>query len=83
MGLLYLDSWLRGHGAVAINNLMEDAATAEIARSQLWQWVHKPATTLDDGRGLDLDLVQAWLSEELSKIEDELGPTLYAESRLP
>ena len=83
VGLLYLDSWLRGHGAVAINNLMEDAATAEIARSQLWQWVHKQGIMLDDGRGLDLELVQAWLSEELSKIEDELGSTVYAQSRLP
>ncbi len=79
VGLLYINSWLQGTGAAAIYNLMEDAATAEIARSQLWQWVHNPNAKLDDGRAVDLDLVQAWLPEELRKIEAALGPEAFAD----
>ena len=58
VALPYLDAWLRGNGAAAINNLMEDAATAEISRSQLWQWRAR-GTALDDGRVVDDDLYRA------------------------
>jgi malate synthase len=49
VGILYIESWLRGHGAVALYNLMEDAATAEISRTQVWQWLRNEVK-LDDGR---------------------------------
>jgi malate synthase len=67
VGLQYIDSWLNGVGAAAINNLMEDAATAEIARAQVWQWLHHGAA-LDDGRTITPDLVRAILDEETSKL---------------
>jgi len=67
VALLYLEAWLRGLGAVAIHNLMEDAATAEISRSQIWQWVHNQSK-LDDGTPVTADLVRAVLDEELARI---------------
>lgn len=67
IGLQYLNSWFRGHGAAAINNLMEDAATAEISRAQLWQWLHH-GTKLDDGRTLTEALFKTVLSEEVEKL---------------
>jgi len=67
VALQYLDSWLRGNGAAAINNLMEDAATAEISRSQLWQW-RVTATPLDDGRPLTADRYRAIRDEELAAL---------------
>lgn len=67
VGLLYLASWLSGIGAAAIFNLMEDTATAEISRAQLWQWVHRGGT-LDDGRAVDLALYRALRDEELRKL---------------
>jgi malate synthase len=70
VALQYLDSWLRGNGAAAINNLMEDAATAEIARSQLWQW-RVTGTRLDDGRVVDADLYRAIRDEELETLGGE------------
>ena len=63
----YLDNWLRGNGAAAINNLMEDAATAEISRSQLWQWIRHGAV-LADGREMTADLYRAIRDEELAKL---------------
>lgn len=65
--LRYLESWLRGTGAVAIFNLMEDAATAEIARTQLWQWI-RYGSTLDDGHIVTRELVQKMAEEELAQI---------------
>ena len=65
VGLQYLEAWLRGSGAVAINNLMEDTATAEIARAQLWQWIHH-GTADETGRPITLARVRAWLEEELA-----------------
>ena len=73
VALRYLASWLGGSGAVAIHNLMEDAATAEISRSQIWQWVHNGAT-LEDGTPVTRDLVREVLDEELSRITGGLGP---------
>jgi malate synthase len=67
VALQYLDSWLRGNGAAAINNLMEDAATAEISRSQLWQW-RVTRTPLDDGRPLAADRYRAIREEELAAL---------------
>ncbi|AHH97858.1 malate synthase A [Kutzneria viridogrisea] len=69
VGVRYLVSWLSGNGAAAIHNLMEDAATAEISRSQLWQWVHNEVV-LDDGRTVTADLVRATLAE----VRAELAP---------
>jgi malate synthase len=69
VALQYLASWLRGTGAVAIANLMEDAATAEICRSQIWQWVHHKVT-LPDGSAISAELVNRFAEEELLKLGD-------------
>jgi malate synthase len=71
VALQYLDAWLSGNGAAAINNLMEDAATAEISRSQLWQW-RTSGARLDDGREASADLYRAIREEELARLG---GPT--------
>ncbi|MEA2594224.1 MAG: malate synthase [Thermomicrobiales bacterium] len=67
VGLQYIDSWLRGNGAAAINNLMEDAATAEISRAQLWQWIRHNATS-EDGAPITLDRYRTTREEELAKL---------------
>ena len=72
VGIQYLEAWLRGVGCVPIYNLMEDAATAEISRSQLWQWAHHGAR-LDDGRELTVTMVIDYVSEELANIRERLG----------
>jgi malate synthase len=72
VGIQYLSSWLRGNGAAAIYGLMEDAATAEIARGQVWQWVRHEAE-LDDGRTVTSDLVRELATSELEKIRAEIG----------
>ncbi len=72
VSLQYLESWLRGTGAVPINNLMEDTATAEISRAQVWQWLHHHAT-LDDGRRVTPDLVDRELMEELAVLHGPAG----------
>jgi len=72
VGVLYLNSWLLGNGAAAINNLMEDAATAEISRAQLWQWLHRGAK-LDDGRPFTRELYEAMRDEELDQIGRDTG----------
>ena len=76
----YLESWLRGNGAAAINNLMEDAATAEISRTQIWQWVHHEAT-LDDGRPITPELVRTLEDEELAKLRRGYGEEIWSRSR--
>jgi malate synthase len=68
----YLEAWLRGSGCVPLYHLMEDAATAEISRSQLWQWVHHGAR-LDDGRKVDVDLFRSTLDDEMAALRDQLG----------
>jgi malate synthase len=70
VALQYLSAWLGGSGAVAINNLMEDTATAEIARAQLWQWIRHGART-DGGEVVTLDWVRRILREELKQLETE------------
>jgi malate synthase len=72
--LQYINSWLQGNGAVALNNLMEDVATAEISRSQIWQWIRSPKGVLDDGRKVSADLVRALIPEELAKVKVDVGP---------
>jgi len=69
VGIHYLGSWLAGNGCVPIHNLMEDAATAEISRSQVWQWIRSPKGVLDDGRKVTAELVKALVPEELVKIK--------------
>jgi malate synthase len=69
VGIHYLGAWLAGNGCVPIHNLMEDAATAEISRSQVWQWIRSPKGVLDDGRKVTADLVRAFVPEELAKIK--------------
>ncbi len=71
VAIQYLGSWIGGVGCVPIFNLMEDAATAEISRSQVWQWVHSPLGILDDGRNIDIALVESVIAEELGKIMQE------------
>ncbi len=67
VGLQYIEAWFRGNGAVAIFNLMEDAATAEISRAQLWQWIHRGAK-LDDGRAITREMYAQILDEEIAKL---------------
>ena len=69
VGIHYLGAWLAGNGCVPIHNLMEDAATAEISRSQVWQWIRSPKGVLDDGRKVTADLVRQLVPEELAKIK--------------
>ncbi len=76
VGILYIESWLRGNGAAAIYNLMEDAATAEISRAQVWQWL-KNGSKLDDGRPITLELYNKILPEELLKIRTYVGNENY------
>lgn len=78
VSLQYLESWLRGIGCVPINNLMEDAATVEIARSQIWQWTHHPRGVLSDGRRVTIELYRQLTDEELEKIKAALGEKQFA-----
>jgi malate synthase len=80
VAIQYIGAWLAGQGAVPIFNLMEDAATAEISRSQVWQWMRSPKGTLDDGRKVTKALVATMLPEELARIRELLG-TAYGEGR--
>jgi malate synthase len=73
VGIHYLGSWLAGNGCVPIHNLMEDAATAEISRSQVWQWVVSPKGRLDDGRKVDPALVRKLIVEELELVKAEVA----------
>jgi malate synthase len=77
VGIQYLGAWLNGIGCVPINNLMEDAATAEISRSQVWQWIHSDKGVLDDGRTVDAELFRALLAEELDKIHAQYPENLH------
>ena len=74
VGIHYLGAWLAGNGCVPIHNLMEDAATAEISRSQVWQWIRSPKGVLEDGRKVTPELVRALIPEELAKVKELVGP---------
>jgi malate synthase len=77
VGIQYIEAWLRGIGCVPLYNLMEDAATAEISRTQVWQWVHLDNARLDGGREITLELVRQMIAEELDKIRAEIGAETY------
>jgi malate synthase len=79
VGIQYLAAWLRGSGAVAINNMMEDAATAEISRSQVWQWLHNDVTLADTGHTVTRELVERIADEEIARLSAE--PGAYDEAR--
>ena len=70
VGIHYLGAWLEGNGCVPIHNLMEDAATAEISRSQVWQWIRSPKGVLDDGRKVTAEMVRQLVPEELANIQE-------------
>jgi len=80
VGLRYIESWLRGIGAAGIDNLMEDVATAEIARSQLWQWVHGKVV-LAGGEAVTPELVRATVASELEQLRAQLGDAAYDAGR--
>jgi malate synthase len=82
VGLRYLESWLRGYGCVPIFHLMEDAATCEISRAQIWQWTHQGGV-LDDGRQVSRALVQQTLDEEMTAIRRDLGAGGFDGGRFP
>ena len=76
VGIQYLESWLRGNGCVPIYNLMEDAATAEISRTQVWQWIRHGAR-LADGRPIDGGLVSKTIAQQLDKIRGLIGTARF------
>jgi malate synthase len=80
VGFRYISFWLSGRGAAGIDNLMEDAATAEIARSQLWQWI-RHGVRLEDGRVVTADLVTSVLDEETAKIRADVGEDVWHKGR--
>jgi malate synthase len=73
VGIQYIGAWLAGNGCVPVYNLMEDAATAEISRSQIWQWMRSPKGVLDDGRKVTREMFRKMLPEELARVRSELG----------
>lgn len=81
VGVQYIASWLRGNGAAPINHLMEDAATAEISRTQVWQWIRHPEGKLEDGRKITGELVDDVLAEELQKLQEQFGKDVYDNGR--
>ncbi|UFJ42707.1 malate synthase A [Brevibacillus humidisoli] len=81
VGVQYIEAWLNGSGAVPIFHLMEDAATAEISRAQVWQWIRHPKGLLDDGRKVTEELVRQLLDEELAKIKDTVGKARYQQGK--
>jgi len=78
VGIQYLGAWLAGNGCVPVFNLMEDAATAEISRSQIWQWIRSPKGVLEDGRKVTVELFRALLAEELPKVKTYLGDVAWS-----
>ncbi|MCA9712130.1 MAG: malate synthase A, partial [Myxococcales bacterium] len=82
VGIQYLEAWLGGNGCVPLYHLMEDAATAEISRSQVWQWIHHGAT-LDDGQVVTAQRLHTIIDEELETIEAEIGAERFASGRFP
>ncbi|MCG9786724.1 malate synthase A [Vibrio mediterranei] len=80
IALYYIEAWIQGHGCVPIYGLMEDAATAEISRANIWQWIHH-GVTLDDGQVFTSSLFHTWLYQELKTIKQEVGDARYAAGR--
>ena len=81
VGIQYIGAWLAGNGCVPVYNLMEDAATAEISRAQIWQWMRSPKGVLDDGRKITKDMFRKMLPEELARVRRELGETAWLAGR--
>ncbi len=81
VGIQYLGAWLAGNGCVPVFNLMEDAATAEISRSQIWQWIRSDKGKLDDGRKVTAELFRSLLAEELPKVKAHLGDAAWGEGK--
>jgi malate synthase len=80
VGIQYIEAWLEGRGAVPLYNLMEDAATAEISRAQIWQWLYHRAR-LSDGREVTPEFFQSVLADEMAKVRAAVGPTTYDAGR--
>ncbi|WP_273860413.1 malate synthase A [Photobacterium sp. GSS17] len=80
IALYYIEAWIQGMGCVPIYGLMEDAATAEISRANIWQWIHH-GVTLDDGQRFTAELFHTWLYQELDTIKQEVGEPRYAAGR--
>ncbi len=76
VGVQYIEAWLGGRGAVPLYHLMEDAATAEISRTQIWQWIYQGAS-LDDGRKVTRELFLSLLDEEMNRLRETLTPAIY------
>src|SRR6266581_749583 len=83
VGIQYIEAWLGGLGCVPLYNLMEDAATAEISRTQVWQWVHNPRGVLEDGRKVTLTLVRQITKDELEQIRQERGEQRFQQGHFP
>ncbi|MBK8983743.1 MAG: malate synthase A [Ignavibacteria bacterium] len=81
ISIQYLESWLNGNGCVPIYNLMEDAATAEISRAQIWQWIHNENGVLNDGRKVTAELYNSMVKEELDKIKELVGTDKFNKGR--
>jgi malate synthase len=81
VGIQYIGAWLAGNGCVPVFNLMEDAATAEISRSQIWQWIRSPKGVLADGRKITRELVRQLLPEELARVRELLGEQAWKAGR--
>src|SRR5579884_1401329 len=81
VGIRYIASWLSGNGAAAIHNLMEDAATAEISRSQIWQWVHNDVTLADTGEQVTAELVRQVADQVMGEIREEIGGEAFDSGR--
>jgi malate synthase len=82
VGIQYLESWLRGNGCVPIYNLMEDAATAEISRTQVWQWMHHGAT-LSNGHKISAPMIRDTIKTQLAQIRSNIGDERYDKSKFP
>jgi len=80
VGIQYVEAWLLGNGCVPLYHLMEDAATAEISRAQLWQWIHHEAK-LNDGRQITIHLFDKWLKEEMDVIQSEIGEKRFSSGK--
>jgi malate synthase len=83
VGLRYLESWLRGSGCVPIFNLMEDAATCEISRTQIWQWIRHAKGVLNDGRKITVELFRHVMDQELAKIRADIGSEAFEQGKFP
>ena len=82
VGVQYMEAWLRGNGCVPLYNLMEDAATAEISRTQVWQWLHN-GCQMEDGRTVTLPLFRRIFAEEMDRIAEEVGPQRFNSGKFP